>query len=77
MFGYDMFEDSGGWPVQEEVSCFYLIVCACVCICVRWLMHIKIWQKQLSPSSQPNAPEASKLVISQLLVVPTTVSATG
>jgi hypothetical protein len=52
--------------------CVYLFMCACVYVCVRWLMHLKIWQKQLRPSCQYNPHEASKFVISQLLVVPTT-----
>ena len=53
--------------------CVYLNMCALVYVCVRWLMHLKVWQKQLSPSCQHNPLEASKFVISQqLLVVPTT-----
>ena len=39
--------------------CVYLNMCALVYVCVRWLMHLKVWQKQLSPSCQHNPHEAS------------------
>jgi hypothetical protein len=52
--------------------CVYLNMCALVYVCVRWLMHLNVWQKNLSYSCQDNPHEASYFVISQLLVVHTT-----
>ena len=37
-----------------------------------WLIHLKVWQKQLRPSSLNYQLEASKPVVPFLLVVPTT-----
>ena len=56
----------------------WLCVRVFLCYCkMTASMHLKIWQKQLSPSCQHNPPKASKLVISQLLVEPTKVGTTG
>jgi hypothetical protein len=39
--------------------CVYLNMCALVYVCVRWLRHLKVTKKQLSPSCQHNPHEAS------------------
>ena len=44
-----------------------------VFVCLKgWLIHLRIWPKQLGPSSLNYQLEASKLVAPFLLVVPTT-----